>query len=300
MEIELSDRLQQSEVLVYDGPKGTLLSPHMKKPSDSTVILNIHSSQVVEKAHKAYIEAGAGFLQTNTFDASSAMLELRGLAHRTYELNLKGAQIAVSAANGHAYVAGDIGPTGWILEEEGGNMTMENMIAAFIDQSRGLINGGVDCIHIETMSSLKEVEAAIIAVRSISETIPIIVTMTYQVSPKGEFRTSMGAFPAQLITIADKYSLIAHGANCGIGPDGADILITQLQYNHPNAIIVAKFNAGLPIIIEGVPTYPATPQIMADHAIEMRDLGVKIIGACCGGTPQHIEAMANAIARRNA
>jgi 5-methyltetrahydrofolate--homocysteine methyltransferase len=298
--IDFAASLQTSgdPVYVYDGAKGTFLNPLLDNPSIPTDWLNIIKPDKVEAAIKAYVDAGSQMVQTNTFCANTARLGQSGLATRTYDINLFGAQIAIRATNGLVYVAGDIGPTGVFHVDQGGDFTTKQFIEAYEPQVQGLIDGGVHLIHIETMMSLIELQIVIETVRAINPSIPIIATMTFSRNPRGEFRTLMGVQPSQLITLSDQYGILARGANCGMGPEGADILVEQLRGNNPNAILVMKLNAGLPIIIKEKTVYPATPSEMATHALLMKELGVRIIGTCCGSSPAYIEAIANALAKR--
>ncbi len=296
--IALAERVLSPKPIVYDGSKGVYLSDKVPHPGDPTDILNLISPDIVRQVHKQYIQAGSELIQTNTFCANALRLSLSNLADRTYEINMLGAKIAKSVAKDKVYVAGDIGPTGHLLTPYG-DYTQAQFVQAFIPQVRGLIDGAVDVIHIETMSAPEEVAAAIQAVKEVNPKFPIMVTMTFdKPTPKG-MRTMMGAGPADLITLSDQNGLLAYGANCGIGLLNVDTLVAELRNNNPHAVLVTKFNAGQPTMIDSVPVYPENPDSMAQHALRMYDMGVKIIGACCGSTPAHIEAMANILSQRS-
>lgn len=292
------ERLNQpGAYLLYDGAKGTFLASHVEQPGYPTDLLNLTHPDVVGNTLKQYVDAGAMVVQTNTFCANKLRLGQSGYGDRTYEINVKGAQIARKVVGDDVYVAGDIGPTGQILYEEGDVYTLSDFVQAFKPQVQGLVDGGVDLLHIETMSSIREIMAAVQAINEVRLGFPTIVTMTFSRTPRGEFRTGMGVKPVQLVTLADERGLLGRGVNCGIGPEGAEQLLQEVGAGDSTKILVAKLNAGIPRLVGGVAIYPATPEDMAKHALSMYDLGVKIIGACCGSTPRHIEAMADALAR---
>lgn len=298
--IPLQERLNSGRYMIYDAAKGTLLASYVE-PGVPTDILNLTNPKVVLQSANQYVGSGSELIQTNTFGASQHNLELHGLGSDIYDININGARIAKDAAGNKAYVAGSMGPSGLLLNTEVGNgaSTFEEIVDCFKPQVMGLVDGGVDAIHIETMSSLGEVYAAIAAVKQINQAIPIIVTMTFSEKQPDNFRTDWGIKPSQLITVADEKGLLAYGANCGTGPDRADVLIKQLLgTGQGHRIVVAKLNAGIPRTVGANDNIYSSAEEMAIYALEMHKVGAKIIGACCGGTPRHIEAMANALAKR--
>jgi 5-methyltetrahydrofolate--homocysteine methyltransferase len=187
-----------------------------------------------------------------------------------------------------ALVAGSIGPTGELFEPLGA-LTHDAAVAAFTQQAQALADGGVDVLWIETMSSNEEVGAAIMAARSIG--LPVCATMTFDTAS----RSMMGVTPDAFATFATGAGANFIGANCGIGP--AELLYS-VQGMVPAAgevPVVAKGNCGIPAYVEGKIHYHGTPALMAEYALFARDAGARIIGGCCGTTPDHVAAMVAAL-----
>lgn len=286
----IQERLQQKKYLLYDGAKGTFLLPYAGDKAPD--FLNINKPNVVESVLKAYVQAGADIIQTNTFGATCLGLCVDS-KDTVMDINRIGVEIARKAAGRNAYVAGDIGPLGKLV---GIDIPPDEAIQAFLPQVAGLIEA--DLFHIETMHSLEEVRATLSAIRKIDrDAKPVIVTMTFKRGKRG-FRTMSGVSPIELASLAQQEGLFAYGANCGSGPADAVDLARDLRNNNPDAQIVMKLNAGIPSIDNGVTRWPGTPDNMAEYARMMREEGVSIIGACCGSTPEHIRAMRDVLARR--
>jgi 5-methyltetrahydrofolate--homocysteine methyltransferase len=256
----------------------------------------IHPDRVTA-VHRAYLDAGAKILLTNTFGGNRFRLSLHGLENQTDELNRAAAGLArqasdslVSHNGSNALVAGDIGPSGQVLLPYG-TMTFEEAREGFAEQALALIEGGVDLIWIETMSDLKEVQAAVEAVRQISSDIPIITTMTFDTHG----RTMMGVTPEKAVVELSSLGPVAVGGNCGNGPEEIITVVEKMRAVTSEAILVAKSNAGIPELIKGRTVYRATPEDMADYAVKAFQAGARIIGACCGSTPDHVRAIAKAL-----
>jgi 5-methyltetrahydrofolate--homocysteine methyltransferase len=246
--------------------------------------------------HRGYLQAGSRIILTNTFGCNRLRLGLHGLQDRVVELNRAAAGLVrkeVEAAGGRALVAGDIGPSGGILAPLG-ELEPAQAVEAFAEQAGGLIDGRVDVIWIETLSSLEEMQAAVDGVRRASKDIPIVATMTFDT--RG--RTMMGVTPAQAVRELSTWGLAALGANCGNGPDEIVTVIQKMRAAAPQATLVAKANAGVPKLENGRAVYGAGPEEMAAYATAVADSGARIIGACCGSTPRHLEAMAGALKGR--
>jgi 5-methyltetrahydrofolate--homocysteine methyltransferase len=172
-----------------------------------------------------------------------------------------------------------------------GDLAYSDAFAAFSEQAAALAGGGADLIWIETMSDLQEAKAAIEATRSICE-LPIAATLTFDTHG----RTMMGVSPQEAVQDLHGYDLIAFGANCGNGPAEIEGVITSMHDSDPGRPLIAKSNAGIPVEREGETVYDGTPEIMSEHALRVRSLGASLIGACCGSTPAHLQAMAEALA----
>jgi 5-methyltetrahydrofolate--homocysteine methyltransferase len=279
--------------VLADGAMGTRLFASGLEHGDAPERWTIEHPQKVSDIHQAYLEAGSQILLTNTFGGNRLRLALRGLDRRVNELNRTAAGLlkeVIAASGKEVLAAGDIGPSGGMLQPYG-ELSYEDAVSAFAEQAAGLIEGGVDLIWIETMADLEEVRAAVEGVRQVSAEIPLITTMTFDT--RG--RTMMGVTPEKAAKTLAEYGVAALGGNCGNGPDEIIEVIRKMHAVHPEAILVAKANAGMPMLVDGRPVYRATPKDMAGYAVQAFEAGARIIGACCGSTPEHILAIAGAL-----
>lgn len=271
---------------------GTMLMEAGLEPGESPERWNADNPEAVRAVHRAYIQAGSRIILTNTFGGSRIRLDRDKLGDRAPELNRAGAQIAcleAAAAANDVIVAGSMGPCGELMLPYG-EVSYEQVRDTFAEQARALAEGGAELIWIETMSDLNEVKAAIEGVRSACE-LPISATMTFD----SNGRTMMGVKPEQAAETLRDLDLLAVGANCGNGPDEIETVIEIMRAIRPDAILVAKANAGIPKFVAGEIVYDGTPEVMAGYAKRVKDLGANLIGACCGSTPAHIRAMALAL-----
>ncbi len=289
----LQGLLNQGGPIVADGGMGTMLFGLGLTEGHTPELWNVEEPDKVIYIHNEYIRAGAQIILTNTFGGSQLRLESHGLGDRTQELNAAAARLARQAADAAAHpvlVAGSIGPCGQFFSPLG-LLTHEAGVASFAEQVRGLVAGGVDILWVETMSDLQEVRAAVEACQTVAPELPVVATMTFDTHG----RTMMGTTPEQAMEQFSQMNLAACGGNCGNGPAEIEGVIEKMHAVNPSAVLVAKANAGLPQLIDGQTTYDATPQDMADYARRVHEKGARIIGACCGSTPQHIEAIARAL-----
>lgn len=287
--IELRQRLTQPGILIADGATGTMLQRAGLPAGSAPERWNLENPAAVQALHKQYIAAGAHLILTNTFGGSRLRIEKWGEGQRTHEINLTAARLARQAADGRAYVLGDIGPTGQLLEPMGA-LTRDEAVAVFSEQAAALIEGGVDGILIETMADLNEAIAAVEGARQVTDR-PILVTMSFDTHG----RTMMGVEPAAAARQLWQLKVDVVGANCGRTLTETLEAIQRMRQALPEAILMAKPNAGLPHTAGGELVYDVTPQIMADYACRFAALGVKIFGGCCGSTPEHIRAVATAL-----
>jgi 5-methyltetrahydrofolate--homocysteine methyltransferase len=287
----LSDLAAEGTVLI-DGGMGTLLQDSGLDDGGSGELWNVDRPEVVREAHRAYAEAGARILTTNTFGGTRPRLDMHGLGDRVHELNEAGARLAREVADQHgALVAGDLGPTGELMAPLG-TMDAEAAQAIFAEQLAGLRDGGIDLVLIETMSDLAEVEAAVAAAREVTPDLPIVATLSFDTN----LRSMMGVRPGDAVTALAAAGVDAVGANCGRGPGEMRQIAAELVAARPaGLLLVAQSNAGLPQVVGDHFEYDATPDDMSGHATELRDLGIDLIGACCGSTPDHLRAMSNAL-----
>jgi 5-methyltetrahydrofolate--homocysteine methyltransferase len=290
------EMLARPGLVLADGGMGTMLMELGLQFGASPELWNVEHPDRVRLVHRGYLQAGSRVILTNTFGCNRLRLSLHNLQDRVVEFNTAAAKLVseeVREAGGRAVVAGDIGPSGGILAPLG-ELEPAEATAAFAEQARGLIEGGVDVIWIETLSSLEEMRAAIDGVRQASAHIPIVATMTFDT--RG--RTMMGVTPEQAVRELSGWGVSALGANCGNGPDEILAVIEKMKAAAPQAVLVAKSNAGVPKLEKGRAVYGAGPEEMAVYAAAAADAGARVIGACCGSTPQHVEAMAAALKGR--
>lgn len=283
---------KENEVILLDGAMGTMLIAQGLKTGTAPELWNINHPERVQSIHEEYIQAGSKVILTNSFGGNWIRLIKHGLQNQVNELNnaaSKVARQAIDRCHLPVSIAGSIGPTGELLRPYG-VLEFDEARSAFSEQSSALVEGGVEIIWIELMSDLNEVRAAIEGARSVCD-LPIVVTMSFDT--KGH--TMMGVKPSQAVELYKTTGLAAGGANCGKGPDDLLVAIKGMIQSGMDIPIVAKANAGIPKIKNDQIVYEGTPGIMAEYAIEAKANGAKLIGACCGSTPEHIRAMAKAL-----
>ena len=286
--------LDEGSPILADGAMGTMLFAAGLQFGDPPEAWNVSSPEVVRRIHRGYLEAGSRIVMTNTFGGNRLRLRLHNLHDRVAELNRTAAillRAEVDAAGGTALVAGDIGPTGEIMAPLG-TLSEEEATDVFAEQAAALVAGGVDVVWIETMSHLTEIKAAIQGVRRVSAGIPIIATMTFDT--RGH--TMMGVSPEQAVQALSSWGADAIGGNCGNGPDELLPVIERMHAIAPDVTLVAKSNAGMPELVDLRAVYRADPATMAEAGLGFRSAGARIVGACCGSTPAHLKAMAEALA----
>ena len=288
----LTDRLSNRPYLVFDGAMGTMLQAAGIEAGGAGELWNVENPEAVAAIHTAYLDAGSDIITTNTFGGSRPRLDMHGAGDRVHELNKAAAELAKKAAQPFgALVAGDIGPSGELLEPLG-IMSPDEAQAVFEEQIAGLVEGGVDLILIETMSDLAEVGAAVQAARTIAPDLPIVVTLSFDT----KLRTMMGVTPAMAVTEIAAMGVDAVGANCGRGPEEMQTILEQMVAVRPEGLLlIGQSNAGLPHLVGDHFEYDADPATMAEHAATVRALGIDIIGGCCGSTPAHIAAISQAL-----
>lgn len=285
--------LEEPGPIMADGAMGTMLFANGLQFGDPPETWNLAHPDVIRRIQRGYLEAGSRIVLTNTFGGNRLRLGLHGLQDRVDESNRTAAillRAEVRAAGDRALVAGDIGPSGEIVAPLG-TLDYDEAVDVFREQAASLIAGGVDLIWIETMSDLNEIKAAIQGVRQASPSIALVTTMTFDT--RGH--TMMGVSPEEAVAHLAAWGADAIGGNCGNGPDELIPVVAKMRAAAPDVVLVAKSNAGMPELIDMQAVYRASPEVMAGTAIEMRDAGARIIGACCGSSPDHIRAMAAAV-----
>jgi methionine synthase I (cobalamin-dependent) len=289
----LQSLLASNSYLLADGATGTMLMSIGLEHGTVPEVWNLSHPDKVRSIHRGYIEAGSSIILTNSFGGNRFRLERHGLQDQVYELNRAAAELARAEADAvprPVAVAGSIGPSGELFEPMG-LLSFGLARDGFAQQAAALVAGGVDALWTETMSDLQEVQAAVMGARDVTD-LPIITTLTFDTNG----RTMMSIGPVQALQAMHALGATALGGNCGNGPAEIETVIEAMHTADPGAVLVAKANAGIPEYIDGDLCYSGTPEVMARYALRVYDLGAKIIGGCCGTTPQHLRAMAEALA----
>jgi 5-methyltetrahydrofolate--homocysteine methyltransferase len=282
--------LEDNPVILADGAMGTMLFEVGLQFGDPPEVWNVAHPDIVRAIQRAYLQAGAQILLTNTFGGNRFRLGMHNLQNRVAELNRTAALILraeVEAAGNTALVAGDIGPSGEILAPLG-TLEYDQAVEGFAEQADALVAGGADILWIETMSDLEEVRAALEGARRVAPDIPIITTMTFDT--RGH--TMMGVSPELAVRTLRGWGAAAIGGNCGNGPEELLEVIRKMKAAEPDVLLVSKSNAGVPELIKGKTVYGASPATMAACAVDSLHAGARIIGGCCGNTPEHLQAIA--------
>ncbi|MCB1432776.1 MAG: betaine--homocysteine S-methyltransferase [Alphaproteobacteria bacterium] len=279
--------------LLADGATGTNYFQMGLESGDAPELWNEEHPEKVRDLHRRFIEAGADIILSNTFGGNRHRLKLHQAQNRVREINLaavKNARAEADAADHIVYVGGSIGPTGEILEPVG-SLSHDDAVKAFEEQAMALKEGGVDVLWIETMSSEEELKAAVEGAAKTG--LPIVTTMSFDTNG----RTMMGITPKAFgaITAALPVQPVAIGANCGVGASELVATVLGISAARPDAAVVAKGNCGIPQYVDGHIHYTGTPDLMADYAGIALDAGAKIIGGCCGTSPEHLAAMRKAL-----
>ena len=292
MSDRLTSLLATRPWLLADGATGSNLFERGLQSGDAPELWNALHPERVAQLHRAFVEAGADIILTNTFGGTRHRLKLHQAESRVAELNETAARIARSEAERagrEVLVGGSIGPTGEILAPLG-PLTLNAAREAFAEQAAALARGGADLLWIETMSSLEEAEAAIAGARPTG--LPIVATLSFDTNG----RTMMGVTPAELAALHQKHHLAACGGNCGTGPSELVACIVNLSTaSDPAAILIAKANCGIPQFVDGAIRFNGTPELMAEYARLSVDAGARIVGGCCGTTPAHLVIMRRAL-----
>ncbi len=286
----LQERLSQPGILILDGATGTQLQKMGLPAGMAPELWNLQNPKAVKQHYRAYIEAGSDAILTNTFGGTRPRLDMEGSGHLTHEINRAAAALAREAAGDEVLVLGSMGPTGLLMEPMG-ELTYEKAVEYFAEQAAALAEGGVDGLHVETMSDLREAQAAIAGAHK-ATTLPVTVTMSFDMHG----RTMMGVKPEEAVRKLWAMNVLAVGVNCGRTLEENLKAVTAMRAAAPDVTLIAKPNAGLPRMegtVEAV--YDVTPEIMAEYALKFADQHVKMLGGCCGSNPSHITAVKAAL-----
>jgi methionine synthase I (cobalamin-dependent)/5,10-methylenetetrahydrofolate reductase len=277
----LRDLIGDRRVHVLDGAMGTMLYSRGVFVNVCYDELNLSQPSLVEEVHEAYVQAGAEILETNTFGANPIKLSSHGLDEETEAINRSAVAIARRAAKGQALVVGAVGPLG-IRLEPWGPTAREEAIAFFSRQVRGLLEGEVDGFILETFSDLNELEAALCAVRPLTD-LPVIAQMTVGHDGTTSYGTSVETIASRLSELGADVI----GLNCSVGP-AAMLDAIERMVERTDRPVSAQPNAGLPRAVDDRRIYLASPEYMGSYARRMIQAGARFVGGCCGTTPDHI------------
>ena len=278
-----------NQIIVFDGGTGTYLyekGVYINRCFDE---LNLTNPELVSEVHKDYIAAGADVIETNTYGANVFKLTPHGLNDKVYEINLKGAQIARKAAGDKVLVAGSVGPLGVQIEPLG-KLGFDEAKDTFKEQIKGLIDGKVDMIILETFATVNELIQGIRAVKELDENMPIIA----QVTINDDSTLLSGAPLSRFVEKLKDYKVDAIGINCSVGPKSMLEALETLK-GLTSLPISVQPNAGVPQNIGGRNIYMASPEYMAEYAKRFILKGAEIVGGCCGTNPTHIKAIRKAV-----
>jgi len=287
MRTTLPELLASKHVLLADGATGTNYFKVGLTSGEPPEFWNVDHPERVTQLHQQFVDAGADIILTNTFGCTPHRLKLHNAQERAYELAKRAAELARGVADRAArpvVVGGSVGPTGELFEPMGA-LTKEAAIASFTAQLNGLRDGGVDVAWIETMSSPEEANAA--AEAAIAVGLPYVLTYSFDTAG----RTMMGLMPNAAAASVANLSVppLAIGANCGVG--APDILVSLTEMHGAPFPLITKGNCGVPHFEGTEVVYSGTPELMASYARLAIDGGARIVGGCCGTTPEHLAAM---------
>jgi homocysteine S-methyltransferase len=287
----LARLLDPESLVLFDGAMGTMLYARGVFINQCYDELNVRAPDLVREVHREYVKAGAEVLETNSFGANRLKLAQFGLATQTRELNQRAAELAQEAAmeGPDVLVAGAVGPLGVRLEPFGPT-SVEEAQSIFREQMEGLKAGGVDVFILETFGDLHEIGQAIAAARAVDPAIPVIAQMTIG----ADGLTPYGATPEDVARALDRLGADIVGLNCSVGPQGILDAIEKMA-PHTRKKLSAQPNAGMPRDVGGRSMYMASAEYMASYARHLVQAGAKIVGGCCGTTPEHIHAMCEGI-----
>lgn len=280
--------------VVGDGAWGTMLFDRGLAPGRAPEAWTLERPQVILEIAREYVDAGAEIVTTNTFGGSPAGLRRHGLGDRLLEINRRGVELAREAAGGRAYVSASVGPSGLLLRPVG-DADPEEIAAGYANQIAALAAAGADIICVETMTDLAEATLAVRAARTVAPHLPVIATMTFDITRRGPF-TMMGVSVEAAAKGLEAAGASMIGANCGNGIDAMSAVARAFQAQTTLPIAVRP-NAGLPERRDGKLVYLETPARFAQAAAALLGGGIAMVGGCCGTTPAHVRALARELAK---
>ena len=285
------EALARRDVLLADGATGTNYHDMGIEPGKAPEEWVVEAPDRVAELHRRFAEAGSELVLTSSFGGSSLRLADEALHGRAVEVNTRAAEIARDAVGPDLLVAGSIGPTGHLTDPLG-PLTRELAVSTFAEQAGALAAGGVDLIVLETFFSLDEGLWALDGVRSATD-LPVVVSYSFDQGT----RTMMGLSPTDVVRAFAPLGVTAIGANCGRSLADTDRIVDELLTEAAGLPLWVKPNAGVPRIVGDRVLYEAGPDMLAEHVAGYAEQGVRIVGGCCGSTPEHVAAIAAALGR---
>jgi 5-methyltetrahydrofolate--homocysteine methyltransferase len=285
-------RIRERRAILGDGAWGSLLIQRGLPSGLAPEAWTLQRPDVVRAIAEEYLAAGAEILTTNTFGGSPTRLRTAGLDDRLEDINARGVELLRGVAHGRAWVSASVGPTGGLLKPLG-SLDAQDAYEGFARQIRALVTAGADLICVETMTDLAEALLAVRAAKGVAPGVPVIATMTFDLTARGPF-TVMGVSVEQAARELAGAGADLVGANCGNGVDQM-LDVARAFVAHARVPLAFRPNAGLPVIEGGRVVYTQTPEQFAAAAAGLLQEGVAIVGGCCGTTPAHIRALATVV-----
>jgi 5-methyltetrahydrofolate--homocysteine methyltransferase len=288
----LLSRLKRGAVLVGDGAWGTQLMARGLPSGRPPEWFALERPEVIEEVARLYLEAGADLVTTDTFGGTSFRLKLHGLDGERERVNRQAVEALKRAVGGRALVSASVGPSGQLLEPYG-DTSPDAVEEAFAEQIAVLASAGADALCVETMGDLTEATRAVKAAKTVAPGVPVMATMTFEPTPRGYF-TVMGVSVEKAVAGLEAAGAEVVGSNCGTGIEDMVSIARQMTRATRLPVLIQP-NAGLPESRDGRAVYNETPETMAARVPQLLDLGVAIVGGCCGTTPDHIRAIRRAV-----
>ena len=283
--------LAEGRVLIADGATGTNYQSMGMEPGLAPEEWLFQAPERVVELHRAFVDAGADIVLTCTFGATPLRLEEGPLAGQTREVNLRAAELAREGAGPDRLVAGSLGPTGQLIEPYG-LLNHDTAVAAYAEQAGALAEGGADLLVLETIFALEEAVWAVEGIQSATD-LPLVVSFSYDMGT----RTMMGLSPTQAVETIVPLGVTAVGANCGRSLADTDAVVTEVLAAAGDVPVWIKPNAGVPKVVGAEVVYEAGPEMLAEHVARYVEQGARVVGGCCGSTPEHVAAIAQALGR---
>jgi 5-methyltetrahydrofolate--homocysteine methyltransferase len=285
------DLLAERTVLLADGATGTNYQNMGIEPGVAPEEWVVDEPDKVRELHRRFLEGGSNIVLTCSFGGTSLRFADERLAGRAVEINRRAAELAREAVGDDLLVAGSLGPTGHLTEPLG-PLTRHLAVATYAEQARSLADGGVDLLVLETFFSLDEGLWALEGIQSVTD-LPLVVSYSFDQGTK----TMMGLSPTQVVEAFAPLGIAAIGANCGKSLADTDLIVEELVAAAGGLPLWVKPNAGVPRMVRDSVVYDAGPDDLAAHIKAYVDRGARVVGGCCGSTPEHIAAIARVLGR---